>query len=124
MDESTRDFAFSDQRSAISGLIADSPTSSGFSSSFYGDTTVLDARTLASTFPVDSRRSNGKRTRAAATATALTALALVVQRDPGRMSCCTGTKNEERDEPTRVRGCTDVFWLCIFIAFWFLMVRD
>ncbi|GAB1859117.1 Choline transporter-like protein [Camponotus japonicus] len=37
------------------------------------------------------------------------------------MSCCTG-KNEERVEPTRVRGCTDVFWLCLFIAFWFLMI--
>ncbi|XP_014482169.1 PREDICTED: CTL-like protein 1 [Dinoponera quadriceps] len=38
------------------------------------------------------------------------------------MSCCTGDKNEDRAEPTRVRGCTDVFWLCLFIAFWFLMI--
>ncbi|KYN03777.1 PREDICTED: CTL-like protein 1 [Cyphomyrmex costatus] len=38
------------------------------------------------------------------------------------MSCCAGSKNEERAEPTRVRGCTDVFWLCFFIAFWFLMI--
>ncbi|XP_029154724.1 CTL-like protein 1 isoform X2 [Nylanderia fulva] len=38
------------------------------------------------------------------------------------MSCCTGDKNEERAEPMRVQGCTDVFWLCFFIAFWFLMI--
>ncbi|KAL6438494.1 hypothetical protein ACFW04_004525 [Cataglyphis niger] len=38
------------------------------------------------------------------------------------MSCCTGGKNEERAEPMRVRGCTDVFWLCLYIAFWFLMI--
>ncbi|XP_070168788.1 choline transporter-like 1 [Polyergus mexicanus] len=38
------------------------------------------------------------------------------------MSCCTSGKNEERAEPMRVRGCTDVFWLCLYIAFWFLMI--
>lgn len=44
------------------------------------------------------------------------------------MSCCTGDDDEEQqgqppsDRP-RVRGCTDVFWLCLFIAFWILMVR-
>ncbi|KMQ90399.1 ctl-like protein 1-like protein [Lasius niger] len=38
------------------------------------------------------------------------------------MSCCTGGKNEEAAEPMRVRGCTDVFWLCLFITFWFLMI--
>ncbi|KAM0735406.1 Choline transporter-like 1 [Formica fusca] len=38
------------------------------------------------------------------------------------MSCCTGGKNEEHAEPMRVRGCTDVFWLCLYIAFWFLMI--
>ena len=40
------------------------------------------------------------------------------------MSCCSGDDDEEqRPDPTRVRECTDIFWLCCFIAFWFLMVR-
>ncbi|XP_012265201.2 choline transporter-like 1 isoform X1 [Athalia rosae] len=39
------------------------------------------------------------------------------------MSCCSGEDEEEqRPEPTRVRGCTDIFWLCLFILFWFLMI--
>lgn len=39
------------------------------------------------------------------------------------MSCCDGEDDEEQQQPSpRVRGCTDVFWLCLFIAFWFLMV--
>ncbi|RLU24174.1 hypothetical protein DMN91_004384 [Ooceraea biroi] len=44
------------------------------------------------------------------------------KRMSGGMSCCVDAKNEERAEPTRVRGCTDVFWLCLFLAFWFLMI--
>ncbi|KAF7399237.1 hypothetical protein HZH68_007829 [Vespula germanica] len=39
------------------------------------------------------------------------------------MSCCGGNDEEEqRPQPTRVRGCTDIFWMCFFIAFWFLMI--
>ncbi|XP_046742542.1 choline transporter-like 1 [Diprion similis] len=38
------------------------------------------------------------------------------------MSCCCGDDEDERPEPTRVRGCTDIFWLCLFILFWFLMI--
>ncbi|XP_012281010.1 CTL-like protein 1 [Orussus abietinus] len=39
------------------------------------------------------------------------------------MSCCTGEDEEEQHpNPTRVRGCTDIFWLCLFILFWFLMI--
>ena len=39
------------------------------------------------------------------------------------MSCCSGDEDDEQQpEPTRVRGCTDIFWLCCFIVFWFLMV--
>lgn len=39
------------------------------------------------------------------------------------MSCCDGEDDEEQPQPSpRVRGCTDVFWLCLFIAFWFLMI--
>ncbi|CAD1481259.1 unnamed protein product, partial [Heterotrigona itama] len=39
------------------------------------------------------------------------------------MSCCSGDEDDEqRPEPTRVRGCTDIFWLCCFIVFWFLMI--
>ncbi|KAK0083622.1 hypothetical protein PV325_008487 [Microctonus aethiopoides] len=39
------------------------------------------------------------------------------------MSCCDGEDDEEQQpEPTRVRGCTDIFWLCLFISFWFLMI--
>ena len=39
------------------------------------------------------------------------------------MSCCSGDDDEEqRPDPTRVRECTDIFWLCCFIAFWFLMI--
>lgn len=39
------------------------------------------------------------------------------------MSCCSGDDDDEqRHNPTHVRGCTDIFWLCCFIIFWFLMV--
>ncbi|XP_034935697.1 CTL-like protein 1 isoform X2 [Chelonus insularis] len=39
------------------------------------------------------------------------------------MSCCDGEDEEEQQpEPTRVRGCTDIFWLCLFIGFWFLLI--
>ncbi|XP_076278336.1 choline transporter-like protein 1 isoform X2 [Lasioglossum baleicum] len=39
------------------------------------------------------------------------------------MSCCSGDDDEEqRPDPTRVRECTDIFWLCCFIAFWFFMI--
>ncbi|XP_015586774.1 CTL-like protein 1 [Cephus cinctus] len=39
------------------------------------------------------------------------------------MSCCCGDDDDEqRPESNRVRGCTDIFWLCLFILFWFLMI--
>ncbi|XP_014205410.1 CTL-like protein 1 [Copidosoma floridanum] len=42
------------------------------------------------------------------------------------MSCCTGEdedeQQQERSGAPRVRGCTDVFWLCLFILFWALMI--
>lgn len=39
------------------------------------------------------------------------------------MSCCSGDDDDEqRHNPTHVRGCTDIFWLCCFIIFWFLMI--
>ncbi|XP_011501769.1 PREDICTED: CTL-like protein 1 [Ceratosolen solmsi marchali] len=40
------------------------------------------------------------------------------------MSCCGADDDEEqqRTETPRIRGCTDIFWLCLFIAFWFLMI--
>ncbi|XP_043495020.1 choline transporter-like 1 [Polistes fuscatus] len=39
------------------------------------------------------------------------------------MSCCGENDEEEQiPQPTRVRGCTDIFWMCLFIAFWFLMI--
>ncbi|KAK2583579.1 hypothetical protein KPH14_009523 [Odynerus spinipes] len=39
------------------------------------------------------------------------------------MSCCDGNDDDEQlPQPTRVRGCTDVFWTCLFVAFWFLMI--
>ncbi|XP_008197900.1 choline transporter-like 1 [Tribolium castaneum] len=37
------------------------------------------------------------------------------------MGCCESKKEPEREEPAQ-RGCTDVFWLCLYIAFWLLMV--
>ncbi|XP_058798501.1 choline transporter-like 1 [Phymastichus coffea] len=40
------------------------------------------------------------------------------------MTCCSGEDDDEQQqtEAPRVRGCTDIFWLCLFIAFWFLMI--
>ncbi|XP_076162811.1 choline transporter-like protein 1 isoform X2 [Ptiloglossa arizonensis] len=39
------------------------------------------------------------------------------------MSCYSKDDDEEqRPDPTRVRECTDIFWLCCFIVFWFLMI--
>ncbi|XP_066582960.1 choline transporter-like 1 [Prorops nasuta] len=39
------------------------------------------------------------------------------------MPCCgQDDENEQRPDSTWVRGCTDIFWLCLFIAFWFLMI--
>ncbi|XP_043275999.1 choline transporter-like 1 isoform X2 [Venturia canescens] len=39
------------------------------------------------------------------------------------MSCCGAEEEDEQQpDPTRVRGCTDIFWLCLFIAFWCLMI--
>uniref|UniRef100_A0ABD2X367 Choline transporter-like protein n=1 Tax=Trichogramma kaykai TaxID=54128 RepID=A0ABD2X367_9HYME len=44
------------------------------------------------------------------------------------MSCCCGSDDEEEQRPPpqsdapRVRGCTDIFWLVLFIVFWFLMI--
>ncbi|KAJ8688373.1 hypothetical protein QAD02_024168 [Eretmocerus hayati] len=42
------------------------------------------------------------------------------------MSCCFAEDDEDEQQQhttaPRVRGCTDVFWLALFIAFWFLMI--
>lgn len=38
------------------------------------------------------------------------------------MGCITG-ENEENQAPVVIRGCTDVFWLILYITFWLLMVR-
>lgn len=35
---------------------------------------------------------------------------------------CTESKTDPEFKPTNIRGCTDVFWLVAYIAFWFLMV--
>lgn len=39
------------------------------------------------------------------------------------MSCCDDTESDDgvNDGP-KVRGCTDIFWLIIYILFWFLMI--
>lgn len=36
---------------------------------------------------------------------------------------CFESKPDDKREPTQVRGCTDVCWLCIYIVFWLLMVN-
>ncbi|KAJ8941240.1 hypothetical protein NQ318_015672 [Aromia moschata] len=36
------------------------------------------------------------------------------------MGCCDSEENES--EENTERKCTDVFWLCLYILFWFLMV--
>lgn len=39
------------------------------------------------------------------------------------MGCCGCDDEEEQPSgPTHIRGCTDVFWLILFILFWFLMI--
>ncbi|KOX69985.1 CTL-like protein 1 [Melipona quadrifasciata] len=39
------------------------------------------------------------------------------------MPCCSGDEDDEQQpEPTRIRECTDIIWLCCFIVFWFLMI--
>ena len=39
------------------------------------------------------------------------------------MSCCDDTESDDGgNEIPKVRGCTDVYWLVIYILFWFLMV--
>lgn len=42
------------------------------------------------------------------------------------MACCGSDSEEEnRDrDSTTERKCTDVFWLCVYIAFWLLMVSE
>ncbi|XP_063922141.1 choline transporter-like 1 isoform X2 [Zophobas morio] len=37
------------------------------------------------------------------------------------MGCCESRKEEEGEE-NKQRGCTDVFWLCVYVAFWLLMI--
>lgn len=34
------------------------------------------------------------------------------------------SKTNPQHEPTAVRGCTDVFWLILYILFWVFMVRS
>lgn len=39
------------------------------------------------------------------------------------MTCCDeDTASDDNNATTKVRGCTDVLWLIIYILFWFLMV--
>lgn len=35
---------------------------------------------------------------------------------------CTESKTDHEIKPNTVRGCTDVFWLVLFIVFWLFMV--
>lgn len=35
---------------------------------------------------------------------------------------CMESKTNPNHEPTAVRGCTDVFWLCLYVVFWLLMI--
>lgn len=39
------------------------------------------------------------------------------------MGCCD-TEEKRENEELGVRGCTDVFWLCLYIVFWILMVLN
>lgn len=39
------------------------------------------------------------------------------------MGCCD-SEDKREEEDVGVRGCTDVFWLCLYIAFWSLMVHN
>uniref|UniRef100_A0A1B6DF63 Choline transporter-like protein n=1 Tax=Clastoptera arizonana TaxID=38151 RepID=A0A1B6DF63_9HEMI len=39
------------------------------------------------------------------------------------MSCCDeDSSSDDNNTSVKVRGCTDVFWLIIYILFWFLMI--
>ncbi|KAG8323161.1 hypothetical protein J6590_009808 [Homalodisca vitripennis] len=39
------------------------------------------------------------------------------------MACCDDTVSEDgNNERVKVRGCTDLFWLLIYILFWVLMI--
>lgn len=43
------------------------------------------------------------------------------------MSNCFSSPDENKDEqvykPAQTRGCTDVFWLIVYVVFWLFMVR-
>lgn len=38
------------------------------------------------------------------------------------MGCCDSKVEPDTDRAT-IRGCTDIFWLCIYILFWGFMVK-
>ncbi|KAF5275854.1 hypothetical protein FQR65_LT04092 [Abscondita terminalis] len=38
------------------------------------------------------------------------------------MGCCTSRSAVPDDEKTNERGCTDIFWLIVYILFWVLMI--
>ncbi|KAF2901064.1 hypothetical protein ILUMI_05120 [Ignelater luminosus] len=38
------------------------------------------------------------------------------------MGCCSSRSDNDNEDKTNARSCTDVFWLCIYVIFWFLMV--
>lgn len=39
------------------------------------------------------------------------------------MGCFEG-KPSEQHQPTAVRGCTDIFWLVVYILFWIALVSN
>lgn len=38
------------------------------------------------------------------------------------MGCCDPEEDVPPAEENVERKCTDVFWLCLYVLFWFLMV--
>jgi len=38
------------------------------------------------------------------------------------MNCCPESSDSDDEQKSEFRECTDVFWFCIFILFWILMV--
>lgn len=35
---------------------------------------------------------------------------------------CFESKPSEQHQPTAVRGCTDIFWLVVYVLFWIALV--
>lgn len=44
------------------------------------------------------------------------------------MSNCFSSPDDSKDEPefkpAKARGCTDVFWLVVYVVFWLFMVSE